>query len=59
MDIEYIEHAARLFFEMCRNHPEICPHEYRWTMTETMKDGSEMDHYKCQLCGNHIIKIDK
>lgn len=57
MDIQYIEYATQLFFEMCRNHPEICPYDYRWTMTNTLKDGREEEHFKCQLCDNKIVKI--
>ena len=57
MDISYIEYAAEMFFRMCREHPEVCPHDYRWTGTRTLKDGREEHHYKCQLCDNRFIEI--
>jgi C4-type Zn-finger protein len=54
MDIHDIERAAMLFYQMCREHPEICPHNYGSTWKT-----SRIDHekkimtmiYECQLCG--------
>lgn len=57
MDLRYIEKAADVIFRMCREHPEICPHDYSWTCTKTLNDGKEEVHFVCQLCGNKIIKI--
>lgn len=37
MDIQYVEFAAELFFKMCREHPEICPHDYHWITKKITK----------------------
>lgn len=53
MDLHDIERAAMLFYQMCREHPEICPHSYEWKFTRT-DDEKEIitTTYECQLCGN-------
>ena len=51
MDIQYIEYAAKKFFEMCSQHPEICPHDYNW-IGSCSKDDKLIERYKCGLCGN-------
>lgn len=53
MDLHDIERAAMLFYQMCREHPEICPHSYEWKFTRT-DDKKEIitTTYECQLCGN-------
>lgn len=56
MDINYIEFAANVVFRMCREHPEICPHNYRWRWTSAPKDGKREAHYICDLCGKEIIE---
>ena len=58
MDIHELEYAAQVVFAMCRNHPEICPHDYHWDWSQT-KDGIEEKHYKCRLCGNEMVKYEK
>ena len=45
-----IEKAIRLFYVMCQNHPEICPHEYEYSWSEKIDD-KEHIHYKCTICG--------
>lgn len=55
MDIYELEYAAKVIFAMCRQHPKICPHDYKWEWSQT-KENIEEKHYKCRLCGNEIIK---
>ncbi len=52
MDISYIEKATMIIFEMCRQHPEICPHDYHWAWTNTAKREA---HYTCSLCGKEMV----
>lgn len=57
MDIQRIEYAARMFFEMCAQHPEICPHDFHWQYGEMRQDGTrKSDTYVCHLCGQEKIK---
>ena len=51
MDLAMIEKAAYMFFEMCRQHPEICPHDWEWEWTDT-RIGER--HYKCLFCGEEM-----
>lgn len=48
MQISDIEFFATKFFEMCRQHPEICPHDFRFQSANT-KTG--IARYSCSLCG--------
>lgn len=58
MDIMKIAYAAELFFAMCREHPEICPHDYSLNrISESVENGECVEHYKCNLCGNEYEKI--
>ena len=57
MDLRILEKAAMVVFEMCRQHPEICPHDYEWYWTNTNKDGKRVEHYKCNLCGSEYEYI--
>lgn len=51
MDIHMLEKAAIIVFEMCRQHPEICPHDYHWTWTSAPdENNNRVEHYKCDLC---------
>ena len=58
MDLRQLELAADIVFRMCREHPDICPHNYIW-------EGSTIDHntgykevrYKCSICGDIYTKI--
>lgn len=51
MDIYLLEKAASIVFAMCREHPEICPHEWIWEWTEGPVAGMRNVHYKCSICG--------
>ena len=51
-----LEKAAHVIFAMCREHPEICPHDYEWYWTQN-KDGKYIEHYKCNLCGSEYERI--
>lgn len=57
MDINQIEYAALKFFEMCRAHPEVCPHDYHWRCSTIDKANNvEIKRYVCGLCGNELEK---
>lgn len=53
MDLHDIERAAILFYQMCCEHPEICPHDYKWKLSRTDNEKKIITIiYECQLCGN-------
>lgn len=57
MDLSMLEKAAMIVFAMCREHPEICPHDYSWYLTDTNKDGKRVEHYRCDLCDSRYERI--
>ena len=59
MDIHMLEYAAEILFRMCREHPEICPHDYsyRYGMKST-EEGKLENHYTCCLCGREDVRIE-
>lgn len=58
MDLSMLEKAAEVVFAMCREHPEICPHDYHWCSTTTSKEtGREIKCYRCGLCGSEYEVI--
>lgn len=59
MDLQMIEYAAQKFFEMCRLHPDICPHDYHWCRTYTDRNtGIVYKYYVCGLCGQEIKQVE-
>jgi hypothetical protein len=45
---------------MCREHPEVCPHDYRWSGSITDKANNvEIERYNCCLCGMELKKEKK
>ena len=55
MDLNQIKDAAQIVFEICRNHPEICPHRYEWQSTKiTESCGYKVEEklYRCTICGD-------
>ena len=50
MEIERIEFATELFFDMLKNHPELCPHRYEWDWSNAPKNGKQLRHYTCRIC---------
>lgn len=50
MELYDLEKAAVLFYAMCRNHPEICPHEFEFNWSQIIDDKKHI-HYKCTICG--------
>ena len=55
MDTNQLETAAKLIFGLCRNHPELCPHDYEWKGYKIdMVDGDEKRKsvYVCRICGH-------
>lgn len=57
MNTRDIEIAAQMFFAMCIEHPELCPHLYEWKWTKHLDGGREERHYKCQVCGHELVEI--
>lgn len=57
MELNHLELAAEIVFELCRQHPELCPHHYEWTSSIQRKDGTTLKRYKCQICGNECTTI--
>lgn len=58
MDLQTLERAAEIVFEICRTHPEICPHDYDFRYSKLYKeDGKREVHYTCRLCGKEDIEI--
>ena len=59
MDIHTLEYAAEILFRMCREHPEICPHDYSWYYSrESKEEGKLENHYTCRLCGREDVRIE-
>ena len=55
MDIAQIEYAAQMFFRMCKEHPEVCPHDYHWSGTTVDRASNvEIKKYICGLCGKEL-----
>ena len=55
MDLTQIGYAAEMFFRMCREHPEICPHDYHWANSISDKmHNIEIKKYICGLCGKEL-----
>ena len=48
MNIYALEKAAEIVFAMCRQHPELCPHDWGWVSTN-LNTGEKK--YKCNICG--------
>lgn len=55
MDIYNIERAAEIIFALCRNHPELCPHDYGWVWSKNLDDGKQESHYECRICGHETV----
>ena len=49
---EEINQLLDKFVEMCQNHPEICPHEYRADSCGYRTDGKFENRYICTICGH-------
>jgi len=59
MDIHMLEYATETLFRMCREHPEICPHDYSWSYSrESTEEGKLEKHYTCRLCGREDVRIE-
>lgn len=52
MDLKMLERAAMIVFEMCRQHPELCPHDYDWVSTNL---NTGIKRYRCNICGKEKI----
>lgn len=57
MDFNSLELAANIVFEMCRQHPELCPHHYGWQSSIQRGDGTKIERYKCRICGSEYTKV--
>ena len=51
MDIDLIRDASLLFLKMIEQHPELCPHEFRWTGSDAPKNGKKVNYFRCRWCG--------
>lgn len=56
MCIDKLGMAADIVFEICRRHPELCPHYYRWSRTQ-YKATETVKYYKCQICGQEKTEV--
>lgn len=56
MNMNVLEKAAEKFFEMCAQHPEICPHDYHFYASTKYEDGKCVERYKCSMCGSEYTK---
>lgn len=57
MDLEDIEFFAWKFLEMCANHPELCPHNYKPDGCGYRPDGKFENRYVCTICGHKKSEI--
>lgn len=58
MDLYMLEKAALIIFAICREHPEICPHDWEWHWTSAPdENGKRVEHYTCKLCGSEREQI--
>ena len=58
MDLRQLEYAAELVFRMCRENPELCPHDYEWVGSTIIHNtGHKEDRYKCKICGHAYTNI--
>lgn len=56
MDVERLITAANIVFEMCRRHPEICPHIYEWRWSQC-KPTETLEYYQCSICGKTKTEV--
>lgn len=61
MDIQTVEKTVMLFHEMCRMHPEICPHDYEWKWSRKTGNNNELEecHYACTICGAERVDVKR
>lgn len=60
MDLGQIEFAANVIFELCRQHPELCPHQYEWRGSYgPNENGDTVNRYLCRVCGTESIRTTK
>ena len=60
MEIEQLKYAAKLFLEMLKNHPELCPHDlvFRCSYPDTCDGKSgRMHEYRCGICGGQKLEF--
>ena len=57
MNANVLEKVVEKFFEMCRQHPEICPHDYQlYAVSAPNENGNRVEKYQCNLCRNEYTK---
>lgn len=57
---ERLSRLEQLFTTMCREHPNICPHDYVWLYDMRIgmdEEGQDIwvEHYECALCGKKEV----
>ena len=58
MELHEIEYAAQIVFDMCKNHPEICPHHWQLIEKELSKDKITY-RYRCHICDSTTSKVEE
>ena len=53
MELQEIEYAAKIVYTICRDHPELCPHNYQLKMiTHDRENNRDIETYQCIICGS-------
>ena len=59
MHRQELERAANVIFRLCREHPELCPHDFRWHHSKPSEVEGKTEHtFVCDLCGREDIRIE-
>lgn len=58
---ERLARLEYLLIDLCRNHPEICPHDDEWLYSRCIDEENNIweKHYKCDLCGREVFYQEK
>ncbi len=60
MEVGQLEYAAKLFLEMLKKHPELCPHDWVFRCSYPDTRGSKsgrMYEYRCGICGGQKLEF--
>lgn len=60
MDLNQLELAAKMFLDFCKQHPELCPHDYSmYGYSKTDENGYRDVRYVCCVCGHEHVEKEK
>lgn len=61
MELWELERAASIVYEMCRQHPEICPHDWEYHFSRPIDAEGKVKevHYKCCICGIEETRTER